>query len=71
LIDQLATPSSNNTNVLELTSITQKGEKAKLTFKFGNKKIKIRLKQIEGEWISRTISIKSKNSIDIHISDNL
>ena len=70
LMDQLATPSSDHKNVLELTSITQKGEKVKLTFKFGNKQIKIHLKKMEGEWVSRICSIKSKNNIDIHFNNN-
>ena len=56
-----------NLSILELTEIKMKGKKSRLTFKYEDKTIKIRLKKEGKEWTAKTVSVKWKNGFDTQI----
>ncbi len=63
-IDKISTKKES---VLELTEIKMKGKKAQLSFKYGEKTIKVRLKKKGSDWISKTVSLKWKNGFETQI----
>ena len=50
-------------SILDLKELKMKGKKSYLVFKYGDKNIKIRLKQEDGNWTAKTISVKWKKGM--------
>lgn len=50
-------------SVLYLKEVKMKSNKSFLAFQYGDKNIKIRLKQENGDWVAKTISIKWKKGL--------
>jgi len=59
--DELA---AATTSILELTELKVKGRKSILTFKYGEKTMKIRLKKEDKEWTAKIATIKYKNTFE-------
>ncbi len=56
------TPTASAPN-LQLKEMKLKGKKSYLLFQYGEKSIKIRLKNDGGDWVAKTINVKWKNNI--------
>ncbi|MEM1122690.1 MAG: hypothetical protein AAGJ18_19760 [Bacteroidota bacterium] len=55
---------AGNASVLELTELKVKERKSILTFKYGKKTMKIRLKKEQHYWIPKIATIKYKNTFE-------